>query len=178
MPILSNDPRDLIRERIKKAMANGGQQSPAPENTVEATGVISNDTMQVDNPFAKEGFNPLAFVLGSTFAFWRYTIGRFWWTILLMIGGMYFMYNNPESLAELTAFGYTTGDILKSVLSNALFATVASWFPPLIIGTRLKNGGSIQRSSVMILQLPGFMFAFMTFWNVAGFIFLKMMGII
>ena len=178
MPILSNDPRDLIRERIKKAMDNGGQGSPDPQATGEATGVISNDTMQVDNPFAKEGFNPLAFVLGSTFAFWRYTIGRFWWTIFLMIGGLYFMHNTPEALAELTAAGYTTGVIIKAALTNAFFATVASWFPPLIIGTRLKNGGSIQRSHVMLLQIPGFMFAFMTFWNVAAGIYLKFMGII
>ena len=184
--ILSNDPRDVIRRQIKIALKErgGGTASIVTDATSmrpkHSTDVVKDHISLEDvpseatNPVGRQG-SFLVSILGAIFAFWSFVVGRFWYMIPMMAVALYLMVT-PEDMAKLVEQGMSVGTIAKGALNYFIWGSIASLIPPMVIGNVLRAGRTIQKRTVVLLQLPAFFLAFLTFWSLASLAFFFFMG--
>ncbi len=185
MNILSNDPRDIIRRQIKLALKDRGSKSNVKISvtSTEGDGSPPKDYISVEdippnatNPVGKPGFNPILSILTAVFAFWAFVFKKFWYWVPVIAGIMFYSMT-PEEIAAITEQGITIGMIAKGALNYFLLGSVASLIPPLVIGNVLKNGKTIQKSTIVLLQIPAFAMAFLTLWSLGSIMMMFFKGI-
>lgn len=167
MNILSNDPRDVIRRQIKNALKVSGSQPTAQKTHIGPEDIPDS----VKNPDNTQQLSPFASVFLGVMAFWTFIVKKFWWMVPAVAAVLFFT-TAPEDLATMTQEGITVGTMVGTAFNYFLLGSFASLIPPIVIGNILKKGGTIQNTTVMLLQAPAFAMAGLTLWSLAAIIFL------
>lgn len=165
--IFSNDPRDIVRDLLKKGLAEmqQSQGQPDPDKVVTRDNI---GVTHVKSPSHGPSHSPMAFLTGATIGFWYNFLKSFWYWIPLFMGILYFtVVNDPEAMAEFMSAGMSVKTMGWGILTNGILATLLSFVPTYFIGTRLRAGIPVQRSTITMLTLPSLLFGAFALYNVA-----------
>ena len=175
--MFTNDPRDIIRKKLKDARGESPPILHHSERPKAASNggpdVVTEETMPAANPMSSQNFSPMMYIFGSLIAFWTVAVQKMWYWIPVLVGVFYYLFPvEGEAMQQMIGAGATASAALFAALNNALLASIVAVGSTWYLGSRLKNGGVMKRSAIMLVQLPSLLLAMFTFYDIALAIYL------